>query len=87
MSIPQKKISGEYVDIKLGLIINCHSNLHYTSPLLLDEIYYLIELPFDWLNDDTMFVCLLDELILGFCFSDFDIGNHRLSPLYYKQTN
>ena len=43
--------------------------------LLLDEIYHLIELPFDWLIDDAMFVCLLDELILGFCYSDFDIGN------------
>ena len=29
-----------------------------------------------WLiDDDAMFVCLLDELILGFCYSDFDIGN------------
>ena len=31
--------------------------------LLLDEIYHLIELPFDWLIDDAMFVCLLDDLI------------------------
>ena len=38
--------------------------------LLLDEIYHLVELPFEWLIDDTMFVCLLDELILGFCYSD-----------------
>ena len=38
--------------------------------LLLNEIYYLIELPFDWLIDDAMFVCLLDELILGVCYSD-----------------
>ena len=38
--------------------------------LLLNEIYHLIELPFDWLIDDAMFVCLLDELILGFCYSD-----------------
>ena len=37
--------------------------------LLLDEIYHLIELPFKWLIDDAMFVCLLDELILGFCCS------------------
>ena len=37
--------------------------------LLLDGIYHLIELPFDWLIDwlidDAVFVCLLDELILG----------------------
>ena len=38
--------------------------------LLLDEIYHLIELPFDWLIDDAVFVCVLDELILGFCYSD-----------------
>ena len=38
--------------------------------LLLDEICHLIELPFEWLIDDAMFVCLLDELILGFCYSD-----------------
>ena len=39
---------------------------------LLDEIYHLIELPFDWLIDwviDEMFICLLD-LILGSCISN-----------------
>ena len=41
--------------------------------LLLDEIYHLIELPFEWLTDDAMFVCLLDELILGFCYSSFTL--------------
>ena len=35
--------------------------------VLLNEIYHLIELPFERLIDDAMFVCLLDELILGFC--------------------
>ena len=35
--------------------------------LLLDEIYHLIESPFDGMTDDAMFVWLLDELILGFC--------------------
>ena len=43
--------------------------------LLLDEIYYFIELPFEWLIDDAMFVCLLDELILGFWYSNFDMGS------------
>ena len=43
--------------------------------LLLDEIYHLIELPFDWLNDDAMFVCLLNDLILGFLLQQFDTGN------------
>ena len=41
--------------------------------LLLDEIYHLIELPFKWLIDDAMFVCLLGELILGFCYSDLTL--------------
>ena len=38
--------------------------------LLLNEIYRLIELPFEWLIDDAMFVCFLDELILGFYYSN-----------------
>ena len=29
--------------------------------LLLDDIYHLIELPFDWLINDTTLSCLLDE--------------------------
>ena len=41
--------------------------------LLLDEIYHLIKLPFEWLIDDAMFVCLLDELILGFCYSNLTL--------------
>ena len=41
--------------------------------LLLDEIYHIIELPFEWLIDDAMFVCLLDELILGICYSDLTL--------------
>ena len=43
--------------------------------LLLDEIYHLIKLPFDWLIMQCLFVCLLDELILGFCYRAFDMGN------------
>ena len=45
--------------------------------LLLDEIYHLIELSFDWLTDDTMLICLLDELILGFCYSDLTWATGR----------
>ena len=37
--------------------------------LLLDEFFHLIKLPID----DAMFVCLLDELILGFCYSDLTL--------------
>ena len=49
--------------------------------LLLDEIYHLIELPFDWLTDDAVFVCLLDELILSFCCSDltWETGGFELA--------
>ena len=48
--------------------------------LLLDEIYHFIyqtairwKLPFDWLIDDAMFLCLLDELILCFCYSNLTL--------------
>ena len=40
---------------------------------VLDGIYHIIELPFEWLIDDAMFVCLLDELILCFCQSDLTL--------------
>ena len=43
--------------------------------LLLDEIYHFIELPFDWLINDAMFLRLLDEQVLGFCYIDFYMGN------------
>ena len=43
--------------------------------LLLDELYHLIDLPFDWLIDDATFVYLLDELILPFLLQQFDMGN------------
>ena len=39
--------------------------------LLLDEIYHIIKLPF--LTVDDMFVYLLDELILGFCYSNLTL--------------
>ena len=41
--------------------------------LLIDEIYHLIELPFKCLIDDAMFVCLLNELIIGFCYSELTL--------------
>ena len=60
--------------------------------LLLNEIYHLIELTFEWLIDNAMFVCLLHELILGFCYSDLTLetGGFELAStitLYYKRTN
>ena len=49
--------------------------------LLIDAIYHLIELPFDWLIDNAMFVYLLDELILSFCYSNLtrETGGFELS--------
>ena len=41
--------------------------------LLLHEIYYLMKLQFNRLID-AVFVCLVDELILGFCYSDLTRG-------------
>ena len=35
--------------------------------------YHLIELPVEWLIDDAMFVCLLDELILGFSYNELTL--------------
>ena len=57
----------EYSDIYLQL---CMWDDYYVfliaklvfTRLLLDEIYDLIELPFDWLINDAMFACLLDDL-------------------------
>ena len=45
------------------------------------RFYHLIELPFEWLIDDVMFVCVLDELILDFCYSDltFETGGFELA--------
>ena len=73
----------------------CEVTITYFQPqrLCLPDCYplrfnHLIELPFHWLIDDAMFVCLLDELILGFCYSGFwhwkalNLNSHRLSPLY-----
>ena len=49
------------------------ATLVYTR-LLLDKIYHLVELPFDWLIDWLLMQCLfisyLDDLILGFCYSN-----------------
>ena len=42
----------------------------FFTRLLHDEIYHLLELPFDWLIEDAVFVCLLDDLVLGFCYSN-----------------
>ena len=59
--------------------------------LLVDEIYHLIDLPFEWLIDDAMFICLVDELILRFCYSDLTLetGGFELASttILVLQTN
>ena len=59
--------------------------------LLLDEIYHLIELLFDWLMMWYwfLFTCLLNWYYLGFVTAIWlekpvDSNSHRLSSLYYK---
>ena len=47
-------------------IFNSNACIYQTA----NDIYHLIELPFDWLIDNAMFVSLLDDLILGFCYSN-----------------
>ena len=46
--------------------------------LLLDDIYHLTELPFGLLIDDAIFVCLLDDLILGFLLQKFCMGSQLI---------
>ena len=70
-------LAHEHSDIYLQLCMWGDSHVFLIATLvftrlLLYEIYHLIELTFDWLIDDAMFVSLLDENI-GFCYSDFDI--------------
>ena len=44
-----------------------------STRMLLNEIYHFIELTFERLIDDVIFVFLLDELILDFCYSDLTL--------------
>ena len=65
----------EHSDIYLQLCMWDDYHVFLIAPpvftrLLLDEIYHLIELPFDWLVMQCyFFVSLLDDLILGSCYS------------------
>ena len=86
-TLPLPPTHEEHWDIYLQLRMwdNYHVFLIETlvfTRLLLDGIYHLIELPFEWLIDDAVFVCLLDELILGFCYSDLTLetGGFELAP-------
>ena len=68
--------SHEHSDIYLQLCMWDDYHVFLITPsvftrLLLDEIYQLIELPFDWLVMQCyFFVSLLDDLILGSCYSN-----------------
>ena len=71
----------EHSDIYLQLCMwdDYHTFLIATlvfTRLLLDEIYHIIELPFEWLIDDAMFVSLFTWWIdTRFLLQRFDIGN------------
>ena len=75
-------LSHEHWDIYLQLCMWDDYHVFLIAMLVftrlpLDEIYHLIELPFEWLTDNAMFLCLLDELILGFCYSDLTLETGR----------
>ena len=68
----------EHWDIYLQLCMWDECHVFLIAPIvftrqLLDEIYHLIEWPFEWFIDDAMFVCLVDELILGFHYSNLTL--------------
>ena len=74
-------------DYHVSLIVT----LEFTR-LLLDEIYHLIELPFDWLIDNAIFMFLwwIDSRFLLQQFWNGKPANlnlHRPSPFHYKRTD
>ena len=69
-------LAHEYSDIYLQLCMWCDYHVFLIATFVITRFttlwnYHLI----DWLIDDAMFVCLIDELIQGFCYLDFDIWN------------
>ena len=68
----------------LSRIFNRNTCIYQAA--ILDEIYDLIDLPFEWLIHDAMFVCLLDELTLGFFYSDLTLetGGFELASTIFK---
>ena len=74
----------------LSRIFNRNACVYQTATRWDLSIYPFIELPFEWLIDDAMFVCLLDELILGnfvtaiWYEKPVDFNSHWLSLLHYK---
>ena len=70
----------EYWDIYLQLCMWDDYHIFLIAPLvftrlLLDEIYHLIELPFEWLIDDAMFVFFTWWIDIRLLLQRFDIGN------------
>ena len=59
----------------LSRIFNRNACVYQTATLWDLPPYRISIWLIDWWCDDAMFICLLDELILGFCYSDFEIGN------------
>ena len=75
----------------LSRIFNCNACVYQTATRWDLPPYWITIWLIDWLIDNGIFVYLLDELILGFCYGDLtcgkleDLNSHRLSPLYYKR--
>ena len=59
----------------LSRIFNRNACVYQTATLWDLPPYRISIWLIDWWCDDAMFICLLDELILGFCYSDFEIEN------------
>ena len=59
--------------------------------LLLDELYHLIDLPFDWLMMQRLFIYLMNwfyVFVTAIWHGKLvDSNSHRLSPLSYKRTD
>ena len=59
----------------LSRIFNRNACVYQTATRWDLSIYHFIELPFEWFIDDALFVCLLDELILGYLLQQFGMRN------------
>ena len=72
---PAHKHSDIYLQFCMWDDIFLTASLVFTR-LLLDEVLPPFRITI-WLIDDVKFdlVCLLDDLILGFCYSNLDTGN------------
>ena len=72
----------------LRCIFNCNACVYQAATRWdLPSYWFII-----WFIDDVMYVCILDDLILGLYYSNLKPGTgnlnlHRLSSLHYKQND